>query len=144
MNNKVLASLCCLLVSSTSWAGAMESCPQASQIQSINGIYTALTASGQDEWLGVIGHGKAGDVQSFESGLFYPAANFSGTQGTLAYCEYKTIDGVALNLRYRANEPEVRVSLARLENWQEGKSAFGQVFHECTNPAPGACAFTAD
>ena len=143
MKKKVLASIGCLMASSMVWATEMESCPHVSQINYGGGIYTAPTASGKGEWLGMINQGRPREVESFESAVFYPVGNASGTRGTLGYCSYRTVDDVMVNLRYRSNEnPAVMVTLARLEHWRQEMSGFGQVFYECTDPGLQACAFT--
>ncbi|VVN93438.1 DUF3757 domain-containing protein [Pseudomonas fluorescens] len=140
---KIIAAVLPLAFSASSWAVNFESCPGPRDIQGVNGIYTAPTASGKGEWLGVMSRGPASAISSFESGVFYPSGNQSGKVGTVGYCEYKTQDGVSMNMRYRPGEtPDVAVKLRNAKNWKEITTELGLVLYECTNKAPGVCAFS--
>ncbi|VVO43958.1 hypothetical protein PS723_06268 [Pseudomonas fluorescens] len=140
---KVIAAVLPVVFSASSWAVNFESCPGPSAIQGVNGIYTAPTASGKGEWLGVVNRGPASAISSFESAVFYPSGNQSGNVGTVGYCEYKTQDGVSMNMRYRPGEtPDVAVKLRNAENWKEITTGLGLVLYECANKAPGVCAFS--
>lgn len=141
MSTGKLGLLALALYASQSMASGVEYCPNVSAISHINGIYTAATASGQGEWLGVLQGPVTGALVTFDSALFFPDNNTK--VGTLNKCTYRTAEGKPVDLRYRPEvTPDVRVQLQRTENWVEKSGPFGISYFECNNSAEMACAFT--
>lgn len=145
MKMKFLVAAAPLFFSMSSWAVSFESCPAPADITGKYGIYTATTASAKGEWLGVLSPSAVQNqkVVSFENGVFYPSNNASGTVGAVGYCQYKVGNGEGLNMRYRPNESsDVLVQLRNLDKWKQVTTEIGLVLYECTNQAPGDCAFS--
>ncbi|UVJ45498.1 DUF3757 domain-containing protein [Pseudomonas sp. LS1212] len=143
MRYSTLPLLFSVLFAGGALAADIEYCPDVSSIKNTHGVYTAPTANGMYEWIGVAQGATTGDVTEFSSGLFYPDEQKGTQMGVLSKCTYKTQNASLVDLRYRPEvNPDIRVKLEKVENWEEKEGHFGIKYFECESKASGACAFS--
>ncbi|MFJ5298926.1 DUF3757 domain-containing protein [Pseudomonas sp. NPDC088368] len=128
-------------LSGVSIAAVNESCPGSIDIQHTAGIFTAPTASGKGEWVGVLSTPDPKPIKRFEMATVYSGKNESN--GTFGKCAYMTEGGERIDLRYRPGESsEIAVQLENTSAWKRTEGPFGVVIYQCDSPEKNACAFS--
>lgn len=116
-----------------------ESCPTSPR--STGAIYTNSTNDREGEWLGMAAPGARGEVSGFREALAFEKHVGPSTFIEFGKCTYTLSQGV-VDLRYKPQKENIKISLSSNAQWKKEESHFGIVYYICRAQDPSACQFT--
>lgn len=132
-----------LLLSQCAIANELSSCPNISEIDHQQGVYTTVNG----KWLGTsLGMENNGNVHSFIRTTYIPYKNFNLAIGMLAYCTY-SLDSGMIDMHFRDQRSlrhgGIFISLMGHAHWSKNTEiSYGGDNYVCTATLANQCTFT--